>query len=624
MPRVPTPPPSPPSPADTGIFRAALKGDLETLRLLVDKRDTSTAEGYTALSLSVSAGHAEVARMLLASGVTIDAADFQGVTALMHAAMHGYTVIINMLLLHGANPMKCRLDGKNAIGLAAEYGRPAALGAFFRHDNTLVECRDTGGRTPLLCAVMSRHTPTVKYMLGLWDADPFVTDGGGNSALHICRGSVEILLLLVHCKPERPDLRLRNDAGLTPSEAMVANGETALAELIDETTLHGSAEDITCERSAQLPKTWIFDTERLDRQLFAFMLDSPMRRAPPVQLPTCCIHRISLSQALYVPMPFTLLVASAFGATLSLATAMQASSALAWLLFHIWAHRNVQRIDPTTVQSPALLLFDALVLLTLAHVLQLEPVCRESLPILTHCTSVGYACYWLVYARLMSLEPGAILLEEGQRAQARAAYWDEVEKLQPGQFFPDGFCAVSEMRRPARSAYSKMSDGLIRVMDHDCPWVAGSVGAGNHCAFVLMTIVGQAALTVSLVLQIQAPVPNGFESWAVAALSTPGPVAAGAQLVLGAFVVSLLLNILLVPILVSQCYFVAINVTTRELIKWQKNRRPVPMPWQRSSSEWKQFAPYDRGILHNVYDFIACKRDDVQWKSLELEEVSPA
>ena len=29
-----------------------------------------------------------------------------------------------------------------------------------------------------------------------------------------------------------------------------------------------------------------------------------------------------------------------------------------------------------------------------------------------------------------------------------------------------------------------------------------------------------------------------------------------------------------------QCYFVAINVTTRELIKWQRNE-PVPYPWQR-------------------------------------------
>ena len=103
-----------------------------------------------------------------------------------------------MLLLHGANPSKRRNDGKSALGLAAEYGRPAALGTFFRHDINLLESRDASGRTPMLSAITSRHTPTVKYMLGRWRADPFVTDADGNNALHVCRGGVEILLLLLH------------------------------------------------------------------------------------------------------------------------------------------------------------------------------------------------------------------------------------------------------------------------------------------------------------------------------------------------------------------------------------------------------------------------------------------
>ena len=45
--------PAPPSPADTAIFKAALKGDLEALRQQMDRRDASTPEGYTALSLAV-------------------------------------------------------------------------------------------------------------------------------------------------------------------------------------------------------------------------------------------------------------------------------------------------------------------------------------------------------------------------------------------------------------------------------------------------------------------------------------------------------------------------------------------------------------------------------------------
>lgn len=36
-----------------------------------------------------------------------------------------------------------------------------------------------------------------------------------------------------------------------------------------------------------------------------------------------------------------------------------------------------------------------------------------------------------------------------------------------------------------------MSCGLVRVMDHDCPWIGGCVGGGNHRAFVLMVFLGQ-------------------------------------------------------------------------------------------------------------------------------------
>ena len=150
----------------TAVFKAALRGDLDVLRQLLDRRDAATQEGYTPLSLAVSAQHVEASRLLLSNGVRVDAADFQGVTALMHAAMHGNTVLIRMMLLAGADPTLCRLDGKHAIGLAAEYGRPAALGAFFRHDRKLVEARDAFGRTAVLSAVISRHTPTLKYVLG--------------------------------------------------------------------------------------------------------------------------------------------------------------------------------------------------------------------------------------------------------------------------------------------------------------------------------------------------------------------------------------------------------------------------------------------------------------------------
>ena len=104
------------------IFAACLSGDVEVVRANLFDRDEQMPEGYTPLSLAVSAGHSAVVRLLLREGVNVNASDGQGVTALMHAAMHGYAELIDLLLLHGAKPMQLQHDGRAAPGLAALFG----------------------------------------------------------------------------------------------------------------------------------------------------------------------------------------------------------------------------------------------------------------------------------------------------------------------------------------------------------------------------------------------------------------------------------------------------------------------------------------------------------------------
>jgi hypothetical protein len=67
-------------------------------------------------------------------------------------------------LLHGAQPQLQNNRGQTAASLAARYGRPAGLGVLFRADASLVEARDGCGRTPIHWAVVSAHTPTLKYV----------------------------------------------------------------------------------------------------------------------------------------------------------------------------------------------------------------------------------------------------------------------------------------------------------------------------------------------------------------------------------------------------------------------------------------------------------------------------
>ena len=70
-----------PTPTDMGIFVAALQGDEALLRSLASQHaNATTPEGFTPLSLAVSAGHLEASSILLREGAEVDAADKNGVT----------------------------------------------------------------------------------------------------------------------------------------------------------------------------------------------------------------------------------------------------------------------------------------------------------------------------------------------------------------------------------------------------------------------------------------------------------------------------------------------------------------------------------------------------------------
>ena len=58
------------------VFVAALEGDVASLRPHLPRSvNERTAEGYTPLSLAVSAGHVVACRLLLREGADVNAAD---------------------------------------------------------------------------------------------------------------------------------------------------------------------------------------------------------------------------------------------------------------------------------------------------------------------------------------------------------------------------------------------------------------------------------------------------------------------------------------------------------------------------------------------------------------------
>jgi ankyrin repeat protein len=62
------------------VHAAALGGDMDTLRRLASTQaNARTPEGYTPLSLAVSAGHEAACRLLLREGADVNAADNAGI-----------------------------------------------------------------------------------------------------------------------------------------------------------------------------------------------------------------------------------------------------------------------------------------------------------------------------------------------------------------------------------------------------------------------------------------------------------------------------------------------------------------------------------------------------------------
>ena len=615
------------------VFTAALQNDLQAIKALVPGMvNAATPEGYTPLSLSTSAGHLEIVRVLLREGATVDAQDQSGVTALMHACMHGYSEIADLLLLHGANVDLHNKDNTTAIGLAARYGRPGALGALFRANASLVEARDNRGRTAMHWAVLSKHAPTVRYLLGRWRADVTAVDHDGNTPLHHAADSgmsMDIVLLLYHGTATAPSLTALNYAGQTPAQACDAAGAKLLAE-----TLHPAADSKWLSASNQ------------DHRLFSFLRDSPLRQPPASRPPRTWVASIALQSVLIAATPCIPPKLIAHGLTLSWSLiaagitwvgAMAADAVRATVLARKrGSEATVTRpadgtgtgagasSPPVTPQMGARSQVNAALLLGSVasagyiHIGALLAYSTAENVVPGALTVLFLAGYWVAYAHVQCNDPGLI---PGADPEHAASFWAAVERLPPGHTVPEGFCERSEMRRPPRAAYSKLCGGLIRCMDHDCPWVARCIGQGNHFSFVAMLLCGEIALTLWLITMYYAPPPPPYRSWmaaaagvGVTATDTEEALCAtrrAAQLAFGV-PLAVLLHILLTPLLFSQLWMVTANVTTREHFHWvsyvatQKDAPNFPL---RGSRFWSEYAPYDKGVRRNIIEFVRGTRD---------------
>jgi hypothetical protein len=135
-------------PTIVSLFRAAKKGNIERVQLLLDKGvkiDHQNSDGWTPLMTAASSGENDIVSLLLDRGAKIDHQDKTGWTTLMVAVSESYEHTVNLLLERGAKIEQQNSSGNTALIVAAEYGSVSIAsllldkGAKIEHQN-----RDSG------------------------------------------------------------------------------------------------------------------------------------------------------------------------------------------------------------------------------------------------------------------------------------------------------------------------------------------------------------------------------------------------------------------------------------------------------------------------------------------------
>ena len=111
---------------ESPLMLAALNGQIELVRTLIERDADVNKTGWTPLHYAVTHGHLEIMRLLLDNAAYIDAASPNGTTPLMMAAAYGTPQAVQLLLDEGADPRLKNQLGLTALDFATKYQRPDA------------------------------------------------------------------------------------------------------------------------------------------------------------------------------------------------------------------------------------------------------------------------------------------------------------------------------------------------------------------------------------------------------------------------------------------------------------------------------------------------------------------
>ena len=136
----------------SALKRAALYGETNVVRVLLEADIYSNHQKTRALFSAIEHNYIDIVQLFLAAGADVNAKDNEGETALMTAASDGSTEIVRQLLAAGAD----------------------------------VHAKDNRGKTALIFAVRDGSTEKVQQLLAA-GADVNIADNAGQTALTIAK-----------------------------------------------------------------------------------------------------------------------------------------------------------------------------------------------------------------------------------------------------------------------------------------------------------------------------------------------------------------------------------------------------------------------------------------------------
>lgn len=248
-------------------LRSFSRPPVETVRRALDQgadANALDADGTSALHLAVRAQSAEEVTLLLDHGAKVDVPDKQGRTPLMSVGNYinppeqKKLDVAQILVTHGADVNAVDHYGRNVLSFLIPYKVPRVLSYLLDH-KAIVDKQDEQGRTALFFAAQEGKAPEAALLLA-HGANPVLKVRGGSpleAAIHYKhRDIVEAMIpflkpedagqgliaaaqagdeaLLQRLLAQKPDVNIRNEAGMTALLAAVNSGQTAAARLLLE------------------------------------------------------------------------------------------------------------------------------------------------------------------------------------------------------------------------------------------------------------------------------------------------------------------------------------------------------------------------------------------------------